>query len=197
MFYTALLLGLLGSFHCVGMCGPIVLALPVHTTNNPIHKFVKILLYHLGRILAYGTIGFLFGYLGKGLYLSGFQQRLSILIGIILIISILFPAKSLNKFQTIPPLKKLIRYIVFGFRKLLNRKSFYALFFIGFLNGLLPCSMVYVALTGVLTLSSAVDGFAYMALYGMGTIPLITVVAYAKNIFSLQFRNKIQKVSKK
>lgn len=193
MFYTAFLLGLLGSFHCVGMCGPIALALPIHTTNNPIHKFVKILLYHLGRILAYATIGFLFGSLGKGLHLSGFQQRLSILIGIILIVSILFPAKSLNKFRTISPLKKLIHSIVFGFGKLLNRKSFYALFFIGFLNGLLPCSMVYVALIGALTLSSAIDGFLYMTLYGMGTIPLITVVLYAKSIFSLQFRNKIQK----
>ncbi len=193
MFYTAFLLGLLGSFHCVGMCGPIALILPIHTDNKFL-KFVKIFLYHLGRILAYGSFGVLFGILGKGLYLSGFQQRLSIIIGITMIGSILIPKKILRKFQTTKPLYKILSRLKYGLGKHLNRKSFRALFLIGFLNGFLPCSMVYIALAGALATRNAVDGSVYMAFFGLGTVPLMTVILYAKSIFSVKFRNKIQKV---
>ena len=84
MLYTALVLGLLGSFHCIGMCGPIAFVLPVDRTSQS-RAFIGSFLYHLGRLLTYGLIGMLFGLLGKGLYLAGFQQRLSILIGVIMI----------------------------------------------------------------------------------------------------------------
>ena len=191
MLYSALILGLLGSFHCVGMCGPIALVLPVHNVN-PVQKFIKISLYHLGRILAYGSIGFLFGLLGKGLYLSGFQQRLSIIIGIFMILYIIFPSKIFNTNKFTQPFYIFISKIKSSLGKQLNRKSNKALFSIGFLNGFLPCGMVYMALVGAIATSNPSQGFLYMAIYGLGTIPLMTVILYAKNIFSISLRNKIQ-----
>jgi sulfite exporter TauE/SafE len=81
MLYTAVLFGLISSFHCIGMCGPIAMMLPVDH-NNPTKKVLQIMLYHLGRLTAYGMLGLFFGMLGKGLFLAGFQQQLSILVGI-------------------------------------------------------------------------------------------------------------------
>ncbi len=192
MLYSAIILGLLGSFHCIGMCGPIALVLPVHD-QKPVQKFIKIFLYHLGRMLAYGSIGLLFGLLGKGLFLSGIQQRLSILIGVIMIAYAIIPARILNKYTATQPLYKLIGKLKSGLGKQLKRKSNKALFSIGFLNGFLPCGMVYMALVGAIATANPAQGFLYMVLYGLGTVPLMTVILYAKNIFPMSFRNKIQK----
>ena len=192
MFLTALIFGLLGSFHCIGMCGPIALVLPVHH-NNTFQKGLNIMLYHLGRILAYGSIGFLFGWLGKGLYLSGFQQRLSILIGLVMIGSMLIPSAILNRFSITQSSYVFIGKLKSSLAQQLKRKDAKALFSVGFLNGFLPCGMVYMALAGAIATARPSQGFLYMVIYGIGTVPLMTVLLYFKNAFSLKFRNKIQK----
>lgn len=192
MFLSALVLGLLGSFHCIGMCGPIALVLPVHT-ENPLRKFLKICSYHLGRMFAYGSIGLVFGFLGKGLFLSGFQQRLSILIGIFMIAYILIPSKLLNKFKITTPIFNFIGIIKSSLAKQLKNKSSKSLAILGFLNGFLPCGMVYMALAGAIATATPYKGFLYMFIYGLGTIPLLTLLIYSKNIFSINTRNKIQK----
>ncbi len=94
MLISALIFGLLGSFHCIGMCGPIAFILPVDRTNN-FKRISQIFLYHLGRIITYSLIGLLFGLLGKSFYLFGFQQQLSIIVGVIMIIAILIHIKHL------------------------------------------------------------------------------------------------------
>tara|TARA_B100000809_G_scaffold237763_1_gene257895 strand:+ start:66193 stop:66912 length:720 start_codon:yes stop_codon:yes gene_type:complete len=192
MYLSAFLLGLLGSFHCIGMCGPIAMVLPVHT-ERPIPRFIKILLYHIGRISAYGSIGLIFGLLGKGLFLSGFQQRLSIVIGSIMILYIIVPIKVFNSFKITTPLYQVVGKIKFGLGKQLKDKSYGSLFIIGFLNGYLPCGMVYMALAGAIAMATPTKGFLYMAMYGLGTIPLMTLIIYSKTFISVQFRNQIQK----
>jgi len=192
MLYSAILLGLLGSFHCIGMCGPIALVLPVHS-ENPLQKFTKISLYHFGRMLAYGLIGFLFGLLGKGLFLSGFQQRLSILLGVLMVAYTFIPSKFLNTHKIIQPLYLLIGKLKSGLGKQLKRKSNKALFSIGFLNGFLPCGMVYIALIGATSTANPAEGFMYMTFFGLGTVPLMTIILYVKHLFSITIRNKIQK----
>ncbi|HLV13999.1 MAG TPA: sulfite exporter TauE/SafE family protein, partial [Xanthomarina sp.] len=88
MLWSALALGLLGSFHCVGMCGPIAFMLPVDRSHS-VKKIAQISTYHFGRLLAYSIIGLVFGLVGKGLYLFGIQQQLSIAIGVLMIVVIL------------------------------------------------------------------------------------------------------------
>jgi len=80
MLWSAIILGLLGSFHCIGMCGPIAFLLPVDR-SNPLRKTIQIFLYHFGRILAYSSIGLIFGLIGKSASIFGMQQQLSIVIG--------------------------------------------------------------------------------------------------------------------
>ena len=98
MLLSALVFGLLGSFHCIGMCGPIAFMLPVDRSNN-FKKISQIFLYHLGRIFSYSLIGLLFGLLGKSFNLFGFQQQLSITVGVFMIVIILIPYKTFNKYN--------------------------------------------------------------------------------------------------
>ena len=192
MLFSAVILGLLGSFHCIGMCGPIAFVLPVDRTHKYKRAF-QTMLYHIGRLLAYSGIGLLFGLLGKGLYLAGFQQRLSILLGIIMILLVLIPMHIFNKYNFSKPIYRTIGKVKTTLGLYLRQKSNKSIFLIGFFNGLLPCGMVYMALVGAMATTQYYSGAFYMFLFGLGTIPMMTIAIYAKNIFSLNIRAKIQK----
>lgn len=191
MFLSAILFGLLGSFHCIAMCGPIAFMLPVDK-NKPIKKFFQILSYHFGRLLTYSLIGLLFGFLGKGFYFFGFQQQLSILVGFLMIITILFP-KILQKFGASKSISKLILRVKNKLGKELKKKGNDTFFTIGFLNGFLPCGLVYMAVFGALATSNAFAGSLYMFLFGLGTIPLMTAIVYLGGFAKGNFRRNLQK----
>ena len=192
MLYTAFILGLLGSFHCIGMCGPIAFALPLDRSSKSKMLF-QTFLYHLGRLITYSLIGILFGLIGRGLFLSGFQQRLSILMGVIMIASVTIPIKVFNRFQITKPLYKIIGQLKQQLGLYLNKKSNKSIFLIGFFNGFLPCGLVYMALIGAIATSNTFLGASYMFLFGMGTIPMMTLAVYAGNVLKVSLRNKIQK----
>ncbi len=192
MLYSAFFFGLISSFHCIGMCGPIVLMLPVER-NNPSKKVIQIITYHLGRLSAYATIGFLFGLLGKGFFLAGLQQKLSIFMGIAMIVVILIPEKVFAKFNFSKPVFKLISNIKTTLGSQFRNKSYQSLFTIGLLNGFLPCGMVYVALFGAIAMQSEGFGVIYMLLFGLGTIPMMSSVVYLNSLLTIPMRNKISK----
>lgn len=193
MLWTALILGLAGSFHCIGMCGPIAFVIPVDRSSKT-KLFFQIFLYHFGRLLSYSIIGLLFGFIGKGLYLAGFQQRLSILMGVIMIALVIIPISIFNKFNFSKPLYKIIGKVKQKLGIYLNKKSNKAIFSIGFFNGFLPCGLVYMALIGSISTGNILQGALYMALFGIGTIPLMTAAVLLGNFVNLSIRTKIQKV---
>lgn len=192
MLFSAFILGLISSLHCVGMCGPIAMMLPVDHQNEA-KKVTQIITYHLGRLTAYSTIGLIFGLLGRGFFLAGMQQNMSIFIGIAMILIVLIPEKIFAKYNFSKPVYKVISNIKSSLGSQFKKKSYTSLFTIGLLNGFLPCGMVYVALFGAIAMQSAGFGVLYMLLYGLGTIPLMTVVVYVNSLLKLPFRNKIQK----
>lgn len=193
MLYSAFLFGLISSFHCIGMCGPIAMMLPVDR-NNQAKKVTQIITYHLGRLTAYGSIGFVFGLLGKGFFLAGIQQNLSIFIGAAMIVVVLTPEKIFAKYNFSKPAFKLISKIKTALGSHLRDKSYKSLFTIGLLNGFLPCGMVYVALFGAIAMQSESLGVLYMILFGLGTVPLMSSVVYINSYLTLPIRNKIQKI---
>lgn len=193
MLYTAFLFGLISSFHCVGMCGPIAMMLPVDR-NNPAKKVIQIITYHFGRLSAYGSIGLLFGLLGRGFFLAGIQQQLSIFIGFAMILVILIPEKVFAKYNFSKPIFRIISKIKQNLGSHFKNKSYKSLFIIGLLNGFLPCGMVYVALFGAIAMQSASFGVLYMILFGLGTVPLMSSVIYINTLLTVTVRNKIQKV---
>ncbi|TDT40545.1 hypothetical protein CLV90_3394 [Maribacter spongiicola] len=192
MLLSALILGLMGSLHCVGMCGPIAFMLPVDRTNN-YKKFGQIFIYHFGRLMAYGLIGLIFGLLGKGLSIFGIQQKLSIGIGIIMILIVLIPYKTFNKYNLSKPIYKIISKVKNQLGKELKKKSPDTFLTIGFLNGFLPCGLVYMALFGSIAMGDALQGSLYMMLFGVGTLPLMTAAIYFSNLLKGGIRQKIQK----
>lgn len=188
MLLSAVILGLVSSLHCVGMCGPIALMLPVDRTN-PVKKTLQIILYHTGRLSSYGTLGLIFGFLGRSLYLAGIQQQLSVVIGVIIISVALIPERVFARYNFSKPIYKGISYVKSSLGEQFRKKTNKSIFTIGVLNGFLPCAMVYVALFGALAMQNAFYGMLFMMLYGLGTIPLMSLVVY----FSVFIKNKLGK----
>lgn len=193
MLTSALVLGLLGSLHCLGMCGPIAFMLPLDHANNA-KKTAQLSIYHFGRLLAYGVIGVLFGLLGKGLSLFGIQQKLSIGIGVLMILLVLVPSKYLNGHKILSPIYSIIGKVKSKLGAELKKKTPDTFLTIGFLNGFLPCGLVYMALLGAIAMGSPVEGGLYMMIFGLGTVPLMSLVVYSKGMFSSSVKFKLQKL---
>ncbi len=193
MLISALVLGLLGSFHCVGMCGPIAFMLPVDRTNS-YKKTIQIAIYHFGRLISYSIIGLIFGLVGKGLYIFGLQQQLSIVIGVLMIVVVLIPYKTFNKYNFSKPLFKGISIIKSALGTALKKKTPDTFLTIGFLNGFLPCGLVYMAVFAAIATGNTFQGSLYMLFFGFGTIPLMTTVIYFSSILKGNMRQRIQKI---
>jgi uncharacterized protein len=194
MIYAAFTIGLLGSLHCLGMCGPIAFALPVRTSNAWL-KFLKYLLYNMGRVFTYAGLGLIMGLVGKGFAMAGLQQIISVAAGILIIVSVLLIH---NPFQNSLTTKisytikeKLKKLFVFYFQN----ANWYSLFILGLLNGLLPCGMVYAALFGALATGNHTSGAIFMAAFGLGTVPMMMSVSLSRNLVSNRLKLVFSKVT--
>ncbi|WP_346882548.1 sulfite exporter TauE/SafE family protein [uncultured Algibacter sp.] len=192
MWLSAIILGLLGSFHCVGMCGPIVFLLPVDRSNSW-KKVTQIFSYHFGRLLAYSSIGLIFGFIGNSFSIFGLQQQLSIAIGVIMIVLAILPAHMMRKFSLVKLLYVIVQKVKTKLGVTLKKKSTNAFLTIGFFNGLLPCGLVYVAVFAAIALGNTFYGSLYLFLFGLGTIPLMTTAIYLGAILSTTVKNRIRK----
>jgi sulfite exporter TauE/SafE len=189
MFYTAIIMGLAGSLHCAGMCSPLAMAM---TQNKPF--LLSSILYNSGRIFLYGLLGAIAGAFGSVLQLNSYQQVISILLGGLFLLAgfsiyqirIPFINKTITAFTT---------YLRKGFGVISNQKSGHATFILGMLNGLLPCGLTYLAMSACLILPSAIDGFFFMLLFGVGTWPVmissVKLLSHLKNSFSLTKLSKV------
>ncbi len=192
--WTAFLIGLVGSAHCAGMCGPIALALPLRS-DNWFRRIAGGLTYNSGRILTYMLLGALFGLLGKGLHMAGFQLWASVIVGALMIAFVVVPLL----FRQLPSVNTIFEgysaRLMGGFRRLFRNSSYPSLFGIGLLNGILPCGLVYVAVAGAINTSGVFEGMMYMALFGIGTVPVMLAVSLAGTMISLKLRVFINKLS--
>ncbi len=191
--WTAFMLGLAGSLHCVGMCGPIALALPYQGTNRW-YGAGNVLLYNLGRVSTYAGLGLLIGFLGRGIFMAGLQIYFSLALGIILLLVALLSIDVEGRILRVPLIFQLNRWVKVKMAKLLGQNSRSALYGIGMLNGLLPCGLVYMAVVGAVSTGSPERGAAYMALFGLGTIPLMLSLALAGQFIDLKWRNRLRRL---
>ncbi len=192
MLLSALIFGLLGSFHCVGMCGPIAFLLPIDRKNKT-KRVLQLLSYHFGRLLTYGVLGFIFGLVGTSLNLFGFQQQLSIIIGILMIVVILMPTQVFNKYNFSKSIYRAVSKVKSAMGAELKKKTPGTFFTIGYLNGLLPCGLVYMAIFGALASGNAWNGSLYMFVFGLGTVPLMTTAIYVGNFLKGTAKKRILK----
>ncbi|MCY1632849.1 hypothetical protein DF185_12620 [Marinifilum breve] len=193
VYISALTLGLLGSFHCVGMCGPIALAIPLKTDSWLARIFGGVL-YNLGRAITYAVMGAVFGLLGRGLVMSGFQQWVSIIMGAIMILSVITPSIYKNRFNADKGVFSFVGKLKMSLGKLFAQRSYSSLLMIGLLNGLLPCGLVYFAIAGAIATGSSASGSLFMFIFGLGTLPMLLAISLIGNMITLELRKKITKL---
>lgn len=162
---SAIGIGFFGSFHCVAMCGPIALSLPYRRGQS----WFGPLLYNLGRISGYSFLGIAAGMFHQAAVFAGLQRWISLIAGGLLLLFLL--GKGEQRFWKVPILRK-------GLQRLQARMSAYlkqgrrsAMFHIGLLNSFLPCGFVYLGLAAASTQTAIVSSMAYMAAFGLGTLP--------------------------
>ncbi len=194
IYLSALLLGLMGEIHCVGMCGPIALILPVDRKSK-LKTAIQLTLYHLARILAYGTMGLVLGFFGRGLQLAGLQQKISLIFGLIMIVTALFPAVN-KTFSARTPVfwARAVGRLKAAMQRYLQRRSYTSFFVLGYLNGYLPCGLVYLAMVGALATGSAWQGAVYMMIFGLGTTPALVLITWLQRMFSTGLRNRLNRL---
>jgi sulfite exporter TauE/SafE len=192
LFIAAITLGLVGSFHCAGMCGPIALAIPLDNSSW-ISRLTGAFIYNLGRAITYSLMGAIFGLISAGFAMAGFQKWVSILMGVIMVISVIFPSLYKNRFDFEKSTFSFIGKLKMKLGKLLNMRSLKALLFIGILNGLLPCGLVYIALAGALANGSALSGSVFMFIFGLGTLPMLLAISVLGNTISNKIRKQMSK----
>jgi uncharacterized protein len=188
MVLTALIMGLTGSLHCVGMCSPLAMAVG----NMNARAFLNRVIYNAGRIVTYGLLGLAIAGVGLAFPISKFQNLVSIFLGIVLLLA----GSGLLKIN-IPILSSAIGKLTSTLKKLftrfLNRKNLSSVFLLGTLNGILPCGLVWIALTYSFTLQSAMEGFSFMMLFGIGTLPVMlgftSVITQLLRRFNFNFQH--------
>jgi sulfite exporter TauE/SafE len=185
----AFFVGLFGSLHCIGMCGPLAFAIPV-SQKGWFSVVADKFLYNLGRVLSYTTLGFLVGFIGRQLWISGLQQGISLASGLLIILAgfsrmfklRMFNGKASSKFLT--PVSKAINYAI------QHRSGNFA---VGVLNGFLPCGFVYLALVGAINTTSSLSAARYMFWFGIGTFPLMLAATISTGFINVTFRRRVNK----
>lgn len=187
--YAALVLGLVGGLHCAGMCGPLALALPGRDRSGAAYVLGR-LAYNLGRVVTYCGLGLIFGVVGKSFWMAGVQRWTSITLGLLLIFGLFLSRKlALSK-----PVVLLVQRLKLAMGGLLRRRSLVALGLLGLLNGLLPCGLVYVACAGAAATGGVVSGLEYMAVFGLGTVPVMFVISVSGKLMPTALRLRLVRV---
>jgi uncharacterized protein len=192
--WEGLIIGFLGSMHCIGMCGPIALALPAGSFRS-FSFYTGRILYNFGRVITYSFFGLIFGLLGKSFSFVSleFQQGITIATGVVILLIVISPASLKSKISDKLSFFNFTSKIKIYFGTLFKKGSLSSLFFIGILNGFLPCGFVYVGIAGALLSGEVLSGIFYMALFGVGTIPVMFGTALAGNFINVTVRQKISR----
>lgn len=186
-YWTAFVLGIVGSLHCAGMCGPLALAVP-GTAMTPARFALGRIAYNAGRIVTYCAVGMIFGLFGKTLLLAGIQRWVSISLGVLLIAGLL----TSRKLALWKPMTLLVNLLKTRMSGLLRQRSLASVGALGLLNGLLPCGLVYVAAAGATATGHMLNGAIYMAAFGAGTLPMMLAIGLGGKLVPLSFRLKLR-----
>lgn len=191
LFLSALTMGFLGSFHCIGMCGAIALSLPVQHLSGW-KRHLGVLYYNTGRIVTYGVIGLISGSIGNMISFPGWQQKLSVLLGLLLL---LICYRTITKKRAKTPAfvqqywnNRIISYL----SPLFRHRTVSSTFLIGLLNGLLPCGLVYMAIAGAVAAHHPYQGMCFMMSFGLGTLPAMMLVGLTGNMLGQRLRSSIR-----
>lgn len=190
---SAWFMGFIGSTHCIGMCGPLAMALPV-SSRSKWGKLFLALTYNLGRVTTYTILGAGIG-AGSALVIpTALQSSFSISVGVLmlLIALILFVLQRKRTIQILPEkwIKKVSHLIVSRMQSGRNVD----VFIIGLLNGLLPCALVYAALVTAFASGSVLNSMVFMLFFGFGTLPAMWGVLFFSQWITQAIRQRLNAI---
>lgn len=192
--YLAVSMGLISSFHCVGMCGPIALALPVHKGSRA-RQVAGVLAYHTGRAFTYALFGLLVGTLGASLGWLGVLRYASVAIGIAMVGYTVWPSALGQRLHMPLFWQRAIGRVKQKMGVYIKKTDLPSMVLLGMLNGAVPCGMVYMALMSSVATGHAWASAAFMALFGLGTMPAMLLLGFAKLQFTPALRTRIRKLT--
>jgi len=191
--FAGFVFGFAGSLHCIGMCGPIVLALPGGAES--LFRFaVSRLAYHIGRVLTYTMMGVVAGVFGGRVLLPVLQQNLSILGGLVLVLGVLMSRYRHQLLESVPGLGNVTRGLQRIIGDLMRERSLPSLFALGMANGLLPCGFVYVAMTAAAVTAHPLPGLLFMMGFGVGTVPAMVGFSFFPRLASAKVRASVGRI---
>jgi len=185
----AFFIGLFGSVHCIGMCGPLAFAVPSLGKQWWLVIADKVS-YNAGRVITYSFLGLLIGLVGKQLWLSGLQQGVSLVSGMFIIMA---------GFSRLFKISIRSNGLLSALLAPINRTLNYALqhhaghFAVGLLNGFLPCGFVYLALAGAINTNTPVAAAQFMFFFGLGTFPLMLLATLSAGFVGPLVRRRINR----
>lgn len=188
--FAAFSLGLIGSAHCVGMCGPLVLALPLEGPGI-MQRSVTVGTYHAGRIMVYALGGLLFGVLGRQVYLAGWQQGLSVALGVSILCWVVLKGTR-RRLRAGGLFGRFFDRLQASTVRLWHSPGRGKFLLLGMANGLLPCGMVYMAIAAALTSQTIAQAVGFMAFFGVGTLPMLLALQFTGRIVSISIRQRIR-----
>lgn len=179
---AAFLIGLFGSVHCVGMCGPLMISFTSRSGSQAIWSF---LLYHLGRISIYALIGVFFGLISSSVRFFELQQHFAVILGVLIIVLFGFP-KIRNRFEGWYYQSKLYQSAKTKFTGYYGSR--FRWLSAGLLNGFLPCGLIYLAAAGALLSRDVFSASAYMVSFGLGTLPALASLGAIRSVLPNFFK---------
>ena len=185
--------GILGSVHCIGMCGPIALVLPGGGQRGGQYVMGRVI-YNAGRVLTYAALGLAVGFLGRRIALAGFQQTLTVALGVAVLVGALIPSAGAWVAARWSPLEHVHRWLTEHLGTLLRHQSLGSLGLIGLLNGLLPCGLVYLALAGATATADELRAALFMVGFGGGTFPAMLAMSLAGRAVPLRWRTRLTRL---
>ena len=194
MWIVAFTLGLFGSLHCVGMCGPLAIAFCDNEGDTTSQRFQSGMSYNLGRTFTYSILGLFFGLLGSFIVVVDLQKVLSIVLGSLLVFSFFMSYDIDQKINGLPSIRKLYDKLRLGISNMYSKAKQYHPFTLGAANGLLPCGLVYLALAGAIASGTLFSGMVFMTFFGLGTLPMMLTLVLGFKLLNPKMRFQFRKV---
>ncbi|XOV92982.1 MAG: sulfite exporter TauE/SafE family protein [Bacteroidota bacterium] len=180
---NAFIIGLVGSFHCIGMCGPLMITF---TDKSGFKAYLSFITYHFARISVYALIGVLFGLIGTSFQLIHFQKFGAIIVGILIILIYGFP-KWRNTLESLYYRSFFYQWIKTKFTGHYNTRIKWLA--AGIVNGFLPCGLIYLAAAGAILTADMGSSAMFMVFFGIGTLPGLIVLSAIRNRIPHFFKN--------
>ena len=196
IFLAGLLLGVVSSVHCLGMCGPLVLSIgPRLDRTARTTQVARLLLYHGGRVATYTLLAIPAGLAGRMLWVQGLGRAVAIAAAIALIAA----AMGMRGLQTFGAVARLSasaagRACAAAARWRRSRPALGAVA-AGAANGLLPCGMVYAAVVVAAASGTVANAFSTMVGFGVGTMPALVALSMSAASLPLGFRSRLQRLT--